>query len=98
MPDSRLQRTRIAYDDPINRIARIYLQHGSRLMHDGRNVEAREAIEEVERILGLPLGEGSVAWNRGRPDCVAPTPSPEETQDRRTQPINAMPPLWGRPY
>ena len=62
MPESRLARTRAAYEsnDPLNRLALIYLQHARGLIRDGRSEEALSAIGEANRILGNDPDDGLV--------------------------------------
>lgn len=55
MPENRLARTRNAYEstDPMNRLARIYIQHTSFLIRAGRAAEAVSTLDEALRILGV---------------------------------------------
>lgn len=52
MTEQRLQRTRVAYDDPQQRLAKIYLKHARGLISMGQMVDAQRAIEEAARLLG----------------------------------------------
>lgn len=76
MPELRLQRTRAAYEsqDPMNRLALIYLRHASGLIRDGRAAEAVGAIDEAVRILGEPSSRSK--WRQ--PTRVYPKWLPKE--------------------
>ncbi len=58
MPEARLQRTRVSYeDDPQQRLARIYMKHARGLISMGQMHDASEAIREAERLLWVERDE-----------------------------------------